>query len=365
MQKLLKSLVPLAMAALFALSGCSAKKPAPVVKVYWPPVNPKMEWITSFSSEDNFPKSEGKLLAEKILGKEQLNYLRKPMGVVSRGDGIVYVADMDANNIRVIDFNKHTMALYSEKVPVGLPIGLALDSRGILYVADAHGKQVLKYDDRRQLLGAIGAGQLGKPTFLALDEARGRLYVSDVVSHEVLVFDPGTGKKLFSFGGKGGGKGQLYGPQGIAIDKEGRIFVAEQFNTRIQVFDAEGRHLYMFGSRGDKEFQFEGPRGLAFDSQGNLFVAEARKAAVLVFSPDGTPLTALGGGRTTHQLGFTLPTAVFVDGNDRVYISDGMNKRIAIWQMLTPAYLAEHPLDTKTLLDLEKKVRRLKEEQEK
>lgn len=322
-----------------------------------------MEWITTFSSEDNFPKTEGQVMSEKFFGKQTFNYLKKPMGVATDSAGIVYVADMDASTIRVIDFEKKKMTSFLEDVPIGLPIGLAIDSKDNLYVADANGKQILEFNSHRVLVRGLGAGELGKPTFIALDESRGRLYVSDVVKSEVVVFDLRSGMKLFAFGGKGNAKGKLYSPQGIAIDKEGRIFVAEQFNARIQVFDAEGKHLYMFGSRGDKEFQFEGPRGLAFDSNGNLFVAETRKAAVLIFQPDGTPLTAIGGGGTSvHQLGFALPTAIHIDTMDRVYVSDGLNRRITIWQMLTPAYLADHPLDTESLRRLEEKVLRIQKE---
>lgn len=356
----------LVLLALVALSGCSAKKQAVPMKVYWPPppAEPKMEWITTFSSEDNFPKTDRQITAEKFLGKQKQSYLQKPMGVAADRNGLVYVADLDANNLQVIDFNKKTMAPFIKDGIVGLPIGLAFDSRGLLYVAEAYYKKVLVYNERREIVRQIGVGELEKPTFLAIDEGRGRLYVSDVVKDQIFVFDLASGDKLFAFGRKGGDKGELFGPQGLAIDKQGRIFVAEQFNARVQVFDPEGQHLSMFGSRGDKEFQFEGPRGLAFDSAGNLFVAEARKASLLVFQPDGTPLTSIGGGRTGHQLGFTLPTSVFIDTNDRVYVSDGLNRRITIWQMLTPAYLVDNPLNEAALQAIEDKVRRIQKEKD-
>lgn len=350
----------LALLTATVLSGCSSKQ-SPRAKVYWPPPpsEPKMEWITTYSSEDNFPKSERQLMAEKLVGKQEFNYFAKPSGVASMGDGVVYVSDLDAGEIRVINFNSKTSTTYSEKAPLALPAGLAMDRNGSLFVADTYLKHVLQFNPQREAVRVFGDGELERPTYIALDEARGRLYVSDVIKNEVLVFDLATGKKLFSFGGRGSAPGQLYVPQGIAIDKEGRIFVAEQLNTRVQVFDTEGRHVSMFGKRGDKIFNFEGPRGLAFDSQGNLFVAEARKSALLVFRPDGTPLTYLGGTTSTHLLGFTMPTTVYIDPTDRIYIGDGMNRRITIWQMLTPAYIADHPLDTEALRRIERKVKTL------
>lgn len=361
MKTIYKTTLLMLFVSVFVLSGCSSQRPAPP-KVYWPPppAEPQMEWIVTYSSDDNFPKSDQQLAAEKFLGKPQFVYFSKPTGVASRGDGVLYVSDMDAGQIRVVDFNKNTSSWFLEQSPLGLPIGLAFDSTGNLYVADAHNKYIVQFNGQREIVRNLGAGELDRPTFIALDESRGRLYVSDVLKHQVLAFDLRSGAKLFSFGGAGRGAGKLFGPQGIAIDREGRIFVAEQLNARIQVFDTEGRHLYMFGKRGDRSFDFEGPRGIAFDSKGNLYVAEARKSALLVFKQDGTPLTGLGGGGAgPHLLGFTLPTGVSVDRNDRIYISDGMNRRVTIWQLLTPGYLATHPLDVESLRRIEEKVQRM------
>ncbi|TYO95042.1 NHL repeat-containing protein [Geothermobacter ehrlichii] len=352
----------LLLCVLLMLAGCA--KPKPPLRVLWPapPDRPRLEWIVSFHSEDNFPKTESEKATEALLGKGDQHYFGKPMGVASAGDGVVYVADLDVHNIRVIDFNRRKNELFFKQPVIGLPIGLALDSRGRLYVSDAYSKQiwVVSVETRKPIM-TFGGDVFKKPTFMALNERLGRLYVSDVKDHVVRVFDL-EGKHLFDFGKPGGEEGNLYGPQGIAIDKDDNVFVAEQFNARVQVFDADGNYKYRFGTRGDQLFQFEGPRGLAFDSEGHLYVAETRKAALLIFTPDGKPLTAIGGKRTTHQLGFALPNAIYIDRNDRIYITDGMNKRLTIWQYLTPDYLEKHPLDPKLMRQLEEKTRRLLEE---
>ena len=362
-----RSLILFALLAVMALSGCSSKIQQPTVKVYWPPppATPKMEWITTFSTEDNFLKSERQITAEKLLGKKDIKRFMKPVAAAVDADGLLYVADYDIGNIMVVDFAARKMSQYSEEV-IGLPLDLKFDSKGMLYISDGYGKQVLVYNRQRQPVRSIGKGDLGRPNFIEINEELGRLYVSDVLDNRVVVFDLASGEKLFEFGERGNGEGEMHGPQGLAFDKEGRLFLAEQFGARVQVFDADGNFLYTFGTRGDQAFQFEGPRGLDFDSQGNLFIAEARKASVLLFTPEGAPLTSLGtGGTSFHQLGFTLPSSVYLDANDRIYVSDGMNKRVTIWQMLTPQYLAEHPVDQDALKKLEEKVIRLGEEREK
>jgi len=340
---------------LATLAGCAA--PPPPLEVLWPPPpdRPRLKWITTFSSEDNFPKTEQQLRVESIIGKQELHFFQKPAGIASAGDGVVYVADTDTGNIRVLDFNEKTNEFYSKEPIMSLPVGLALDSQRRLYVSDANRNVVTVFDPERKPLLQIGKGEFKRPTFLAVNSRLGRLYVSDVKKNMVLVFDL-KGNKLFSFGTPGGGDGELFGPQGIAIDENDNVFVAEQFNARVQVFDADGKYVKKFGVRGDDAFQFEGPRGLAFDSEGHLYVAEARKAAVLIFDPDGQPLTSIGGRRSTHQLAFTLPSGIFVDPNDRVYISDSMNRSVTIWQYLNEDYLDKNPLNAEALKLLEQKV---------
>ena len=344
------------------VGGCAA--PPPPLKVYWPPPpnEPRLQWITTFSTEDNFPKTGGQVFTETLVGKEFRYGFAKPSGIVSNGKGVVYVADMDVGNVKIVDFNNKTVELLAKMPIFKVPLGLALDHAGRLYVADAGQPAIIVFGpDLKPLFTFGGRDDFDKPTFLAINERLGRIYVSDVVGSRVVVFDL-TGKKLFSFGSKGSGPGELFGPQGIAIDVKDRVYVAEQFNARVQVFDGDGKSLSMFGERGDREWQFEGPRGLAFDSRGDLFVADGRKAMVMVLDGEGKPLTYLGGGRTTHQLGFSLPTAISIDQNDRIYITDSMNRRFTVWQYLTPDYLREHPLDPEAMKRIREKAQRLEQQ---
>lgn len=349
----------LLLAVVAGLTGCA--KPEKPLKVYWPPPpnTPRLEWITTFSSEDNFPKTEGQRATEAVLGKPELHFLQKPLGVVSNSKGVVYVVDADVNNVRVIDFNKKTIELLSKQPVFRLPIGIALDAEENIYVVDGGSRTILVFNAAGQPIKNIGSEQdFGKPAYVAINQRLGRMYVTDVLQHKVVVFGL-DGEKLFEFGKPGNGEGDLYGPQGVAIDSLDRVFVAEQFNTRVQGFDADGKHLVMFGERGDKDWQFEGPRGIAFDSDDNLYVAEGRKAALMIFTADGTPLTQLGGTRSTHQLGFTLPAGMAVDQNDRVYITDSMNRRMTIWQYMSDEYRKQFPPDEETLKKLEEKIKRI------
>lgn len=328
-----------------ALAGCAAPKDA---RILWPPppAEPRMEFIGVFYSQDEFPKTGFQRFVEGLAGKPELARFRSPFGIVSDGKGKVYVSDPGDLNIRIYDFNQRQVHYLSER-PLGKPYGLALDGAGNLYVADTQSDTVLVYGPDGRPLRAIGSAEtLQRPVFLALNERLGRLYVSDAAGHKVEVFALADGRHLFTIGGGvGGGEGELLGPQGLAIDGEDRLFVAEGHNARVQVFDADGRFLYTFGARGDQPSQFEQPRDLAFDSAGNLHVVDARKGALLTFTADGRPLLYTGTGGQTHlALGFGIPTSIHIDATDRIYVADLLTRRFAVWQYLSEDYLRRHPV---------------------
>jgi sugar lactone lactonase YvrE len=109
---------------------------------------------------------------------------------------------------------------------------------------------------------------------------------------------------LRRWGQKGTGEGQFDCPGGIAIRKDGSVYVADQTNHRVQVFDRSGRFLRQWGTYGNDPGQFGGkagrtsrvggPQFLAFDADGNVWTTEAANCRIQKFTPDGKPLLAWG-----------------------------------------------------------------------
>lgn len=335
--------------ALVVLAACVPHEQG-LPRLVWPapPETPRLEFIGTFSSQDDFPKTKGQRYAEAIVGKGVLATFRTPFGVAADGQGIVYVSDLHDSNVKVFDFNALTVN-YLSKTPVfGNPAGLALDAGGRLFIADAGRGLIFVYTPQFTPAFVFNeGGPLKKPAYLAVNDRLGRIYVSDGLGHQVGVFDL-QGNHLFSFGrqegGAGSGDGEFFSPQGIAINRDDKVFVADMFNSRVQVFDADGKFLYKFGERGDQVWQFENPKDLAFDSDGNLYIIDTRKATILTYTPDGTLLLATGEGRpSTNLLGFATPTSIYIDPTDRIYVADGLSKRFSVWQYLSDDYLARHP----------------------
>ena len=80
-----------------------------------------------------------------------------------------------------------------------------------------------------------GPSEFRDPRALAIDAKRGRLFVCDVMNHRVQIFDL-DGKYLGVIGKRGTDKGQFLCPVGIAVDKNGAVYVADKYNNRVQVF---------------------------------------------------------------------------------------------------------------------------------
>lgn len=336
--------------ALFS-GGCAAPPERPRVLFPPPPDEPRMEFVGTYASQNDFPKTGWEAFRDKYIGSPPPARFSGPMGIVSDGAGTVYVSDIFDRNIRIYDFNARTVD-YMFKVPVfGSPFGLALDGQGRMYVADGDkGVVFVVSTEERRPLFTIGDPEiLTKPVSVAVNDELGRLYVSDVHGMRVVVFDL-EGNHLFSFGEYGNGDGQFYAPQGVAIDAEDRVFVVDQLNARIQAFDADGGYLHQFGERGDQAHQFEAPSDLGFDSEGNLHVVDKRKPYFATFTPEGRLLLTTGGSKpTTMILGFSTPQMIHVDATDRIFITDYLNTRFAVWQYASEAYLEEHPVTEEDL----------------
>ncbi len=126
-----------------------------------------------------------------------------------------------------------------------------------------------------QVIGHAGTapGEFNRAEGVCLD-AQDRLYVADSCNHRIQVFTP-DGKFLREFGKPGTKLGELSYPYDVAVDKAGNIFVCEFGNSRIQVFDANCQPLEIIGGAGSGPGQFNNPWAIALDARGNLYVADA------------------------------------------------------------------------------------------
>ena len=165
------------------------------------------------------------------------------------------------------------------------------------------------------------------PVCLAFD-GQGHLYVTDEQNQRVTVFDS-EGEFLRKWGIKGSGDGEFNGPAGVAASPDGSIYVVEQHNARVQKFTADGAFVGKWGSQGSGPGQFNLPWGAASDKAGNVYVADWRNDRIQKFTGDGEFLAAYGSSGGTEGK-FQRPTSVAVDYEGYIYVADWGNERVQV-----------------------------------
>ncbi len=198
---------------------------------------------------------------------------------------------------------------------------------------------------------------------LAFDSS-GNVYVADAGAHRVQVYDS-NGNYLKTIGTLGVGQGRLNTPQRIAIDSNNRLLVAESGNNRLQVFNADGSFAFFIsgvtnsvatdsvnriyiGRNGQVDvydasgvlqpglsFSSQAARpfgavsGLYIDSAGNKYLADATNKVVQVYNASNAPVRSLvpSSGAATY-----VPQDITVDSAGRVYITDAGNDLLQVFR---------------------------------
>ena len=171
-------------------------------------------------------------------------------------------------------------------------------------------------------------------TILELAGTIGRLTVTNstsVVSSLPVVDYEGKVTPVLSIGGTSGGKeGQFYNPCGVAVHYQtGNIFVADQSNHRVQIFDKDGKYLNKFGDR-DGAGKMKNPIYIAF-YQNKVFVSQNGAGCLLVYDLNGTFLNQIGTpGNGEGQL--NSPRGITInESNGDIFVCDHSNNRVQIF----------------------------------
>jgi uncharacterized protein (TIGR03437 family) len=193
---------------------------------------------------------------------------------------------------------------------------------------------------------AASGAQLNGPQGLAVDSA-GNLYIADTQNHRVRKVANGNistvaGNGTAGSGGDGGAaaSAQLNLPFGVAVDAAGNLYIAEFGNNRVRKVSTNGNIGTIAGNgvsgySGDKgqatSAQLNGPQGVAVDAAGNVYIADAGNNRVRMVAPNGVITTVAGTGADGVSgdggLGVNAlvgnPVALATDSVGNVYIADG------------------------------------------
>lgn len=187
---------------------------------------------------------------------------------------------------------------------------------------------MLLFDPSGQLVRSFGAGLILWPHGMFVDHEE-NVWVTDAVGfgeqpagrgHVVLKFSP-AGELLMTLGKVGiAGDGQdtFRQPSDVLVAPNGDIFVADGHgaggNNRIVKLSSDGSFLREWGETGSEAGEFRDPHALAMDSQGRLFVGDRANSRIQIFDQDGVHIA------TWTQFG--RPSGLFIDANDTLYAAD-------------------------------------------
>lgn len=220
----------------------------------------------------------------------------KPWGLTVWTDGRLLVSDTHYHRIDVFDAGGILTTSWGSfgKAPGQFiyPVDVCVGPGGLLVVAEYGGADRLQFFDPKtfKLVRTVGSegeapGQFRRPSSVAWDARRKILYVADALNHRIQLFDA-DGKYLRSWGTEGRALGQMMYPYGIALDRAGRVWVAEFGNNRVQCWSPEGKPLLVWGGPGREPGKLHSPRDIGVDSRGFVYVTDEDNHRVQRFKPD-------------------------------------------------------------------------------
>ena len=308
---------------LLLVVGCSS---APVREqsgtVFYPglPGTPRIQFLTSITSEEDIGVEKNRF-REFVTGKTAtMMSLGRPWDL-DHTQGKLYVSDKSYRRIVVVDLGNKRMSMVDDRAGGALtnPGGIFVDAAGYKYIADRGRGAILVFDQLDTFFKSFEAG----PGFEPIDVVvfGDRVYVADVGTESIRIFDQNSGEVVDTIGQQGEGKGTFRFPTHLDIDEGGNLFVTDFLNFSVQKFDGDGNYLGTIGEPGDFPGAMPRPKGIAVDRDGHLFAVDSAFEIVQVFDIDTGDALMPFGKFGSIDGGTWLPAGIHIDYDNLDYFS--------------------------------------------
>ena len=306
--------------------------------------------------------------------------INNPYGVTVDLSGNIFIADSYNQRIRKVDISGvittvagsgadgfHGDGGPATSAAFHLPLAVAVDASGNIYIADNGTGRIRKVDTSGVITTVAGNNRLGGysgdggpaasaelnyPQGVAVDSS-GNLYIADFGNHRIRKVDAsgvittvaGNGTEGYSGDGGPATSAEFDHPSSVAADSSGNIYIADSYNHRIRKIDASGVITTVAGNGTDgfsgdggpaTAAQLDYPSSVTVDFSGNIYTAanfnhRIRKVdtsgVITTFAGNGTEgFSGDGGPATLAELDH--PSSVAADSSGNIYIADFVNNRI-------------------------------------
>jgi NHL repeat len=305
--------------------------------------------------------------------------LKSPSGVAVDAYGNIFIADENDHRVRKVNTSGiittvagNGIGSYSgdgdEATNASLddPYSVAVDSSGNLFIAEIGNQRIRKVSTNGIITTVAGngtadySGDGGAATNASLHwpygvtiDSIGNLFIADLDNHRIRKVDTNgiittvAGNGMADYSGDGGAatNASLNYPYNVAMDNDGNLFIADQYNHRIRRVDTNGIITTVAGN-GTAAYAGDGnaatnaslnyPDGVALDTTGNLFISDEDNERIRKVDTSGLITTIAGNGSYGYSgdgvaatnSSFSSPTSVAMDANGNLFVADKYNNRI-------------------------------------
>ena len=212
------------------------------------------------------------------------------------------------------------------------PLGVAVGSDGDrIYVTEGEAPYLTRVFDRSgsevgTLVPPKGKGSGNRPTYVAVDPTNDEVYVTDLMTQAIYVYDPdGTYSRTFT---PQGIPMKQWRPLGLGFSPEGTLFVSDLGGRQtVREFRTDGSVIREVGEPGDTSFA----NGFAVDRAGNVAIADSNNGRVVFYDKDGAIVAQVNRGAADGEL--SLPRGLAIDDRNRLYVADAINQHVQVYDL--------------------------------
>ncbi|XP_077996787.1 tripartite motif-containing protein 2-like [Glandiceps talaboti] len=267
-----------------------------------------------------------------------IRFFKTPISTAVNKLGDFITADAGNFRVQILDKGgnfKSSIACEKFQKPF-IPQDIAIADDDAMFVSDKGNNQIVVTGDSGRVVQCFGGKELKNPRGIAINHADDTVYVTDWDAknnrttnregHCVKKYTQ-SGQFLKSFGRFGAGVGEFRGPNFVATNKQGMVYVSDFNNDRVQVFNVKCNFMFSFGTSGTKDGQLNRPTGLTIDKEGNIFVCEQEGNRVQKFDGRGRFICRVD----RDEDGLNKPQGIAFIDDESIAVVDSLNHCIKLF----------------------------------